>query len=646
MDFFAAQDQARRTSRRLVFAYIVATIAIVLGVTAIVGFALFSFSQNSYGLTPQQFLQDQAGTLIGTALLATMFIVGSTLYKTSVLSSGGGRVAVDMGGTLVPADVQDPLRRRLRNVVEEMAIASGVPVPEIYVLEEERGINAFAAGYTPADAAIAVTRGTLELLDRNELQGVVAHEFSHILNGDMKLNIRLMGVLFGIMVLGLIGRLIVRGGYHTSIVSSRRDRGAPVVLIVGLGLVILGGIGVFFARVIKAGVSRQREFLADASAVQFTRQSDGIANALKKIGGYSGGSKLTATDPEEVSHMLFGSGSKLSGMFATHPALGDRIKALDPSFRESDYPQVDPRSRRSAAVDEPRQTGLSDGVTTAFASGGEKVLAESIAETVGQPDNEHVEFARGLRASIPVALYDAAHSAELAYLLTVALVLDRSEKTLQRQLGLVREQLGSERATLVERFYKQLSATGPEYRLPLLEIAFPALKLRPAQELEYLVSLTTRLIEIDGDIELYEFCFYRILMSSLGQAVDPSGRRAAKRVRRRELQRAAVSLLRILADYGHDTPAKGKAAFAAGTASLGRWAEDYAYEVDRDLTVAILNRSLDVLLSLDGKGREVLLRAISATASHDGELSVSEAELIRAVCATLNYPLPPILVHR
>jgi hypothetical protein len=527
-----------------------------------------------------------------------------------------------------------------------MAIASGVPVPEIYVLEEERGINAFAAGYTPADAAIAVTRGTLELLDRNELQGVVAHEFSHILNGDMKLNIRLMGVLFGIMVLGLIGRMIVRGGYHTSVVSSRRNRGAPVVLIIGLGLAVLGGIGVFFARAIKAGVSRQREFLADASAVQFTRQSDGIANALKKIGGYSGGSKITATDPEEVSHMLFGSGSKLSGLFATHPALSDRIKALDPSFRDSDYPEIDLRSRRTVAPGESRQAAFADDVTTAFASGGEKVLAESIAETVGQPDNEHVEFAQGLRASIPDSLYDAAHSAELAYLLTVSLVLDRSGKTLPRQLGLIKDQLGSERAALVERFYQQLSETGPEYRLPLLEIAFPALKLRPAQELAYLVSLATRLIELDGDIELYEFCFYRILMSSLGQAVDPSGRRAARRVPRRELQRATVSLLRILADYGHDTPASRKAAFEAGVASLGRWAQDYAFEADRDLTVAILNRSLDVLLSLNSKGRESLLRAISATASHDGELSVSEAELIRAVCATLNYPLPPILVHR
>jgi len=346
VNFFAAQDQARRSSRRLVVVYIAATIAIVLGVTAVVGFALFSFSQSGYGYTPGQFIREQAPLLLGTALLTALFIFGSSLYKTSRLSAGGGKVAVDMGGTLVPTDVQDPLRRRLRNVVEEMAIASGVPVPEIYVMEEEHGINAFAAGFSPSDAAIAVTRGTLELLDRDELQGVIAHEFSHILNGDMKLNVRLMGVLFGIMVLGLIGRMVVRGGYHSSIVSSRRNRNAPVILIVGIGLVILGGVGVFFARMIKASVSRQREFLADASAVQFTRQSHGIASALKKIGGYSEGSKISATDPEEVSHMLFGSGTSLLGMFATHPPLVDRIQALDPGFKESDFPRVDPRQRR------------------------------------------------------------------------------------------------------------------------------------------------------------------------------------------------------------------------------------------------------------------------------------------------------------
>lgn len=646
MNFFAAQDQARRSSRRLVVVYIAATIAIVLGVTAVVGFALFSFSQSGYGYTPGQFIREQAPLLLGTALLTALFIFGSSLYKTSRLSAGGGKVAVDMGGTLVPTDVQDPLRRRLRNVVEEMAIASGVPVPEIYVMEEEHGINAFAAGFSPSDAAIAVTRGTLELLDRDELQGVIAHEFSHILNGDMKLNVRLMGVLFGIMVLGLIGRMVVRGGYHSSIVSSRRNRNAPVILIVGIGLVILGGVGVFFARMIKASVSRQREFLADASAVQFTRQSHGIASALKKIGGYSEGSKISATDPEEVSHMLFGSGTSLLGMFATHPPLVDRIQALDPGFKESDFPRVDPRQRRVETAHESQHAAFAGDITTVFASGSTKVLSESIADTVGHPEQEHIEFARKLRKSIPAELYDAAHSSELAFLLSIALVLDQSKRTIDRQFSLLQEQLGSERTEIIRRYYDELSTSSGEYRLPLLEITFPALKRRPMPELAFLVELTNRLIEVDGDIDLYEFCFYRIMMSSLGQAIDPTGTHGVRRSRRQELQSAATELLRILADHGHDSDQERIAAFAAGIATLGPWAHGAKYESDRECSVAKLNNSLDVLLGLNSKGQESLLRAVSATAAHDGQISVAEAELIRAVCATLNYPLPPILVHR
>ncbi len=648
MNFFAAQDQARRSSRRLVFAYIIATIAIVLGVTTLVGFAAMSYSEAGlgYNYTPLQFIRAQAPLLLITATITTLFILGSSLYKTSVLSAGGGQVASSMGGVLVPTDVQDPMRRRLRNVVEEMAIASGVPVPEIYVLEEEQGINAFAAGFSTSDAAIAVTRGTLELLDRDELQGVIAHEFSHILNGDMKLNIRLMGVLFGIMVLGLIGRMVVRGGFHSSIVSSRRSRGHPAIFVVGIGLVILGGIGVFFARAIKASVSRQREFLADASAVQFTRQSEGIANALKKIGGYSEGSKINATDPEEVSHMLFGSGASLSGMFATHPPLFERIQALDPAFKEGDFPRVDPRQRRVDSGDESSHSAFSGDLTTAFASGGVKVLADSIAESVGHPEQEHVAFAQSLRRSIPEDLYDAAHSSQLAFLLSIALVLDRSTKVVERQIVLLNEQLGSERTQIIRRYYELLAASNGEYRLPLLEISFPALKLRPAPELAYLVELTTRLIEVDGDIELYEFCFYRIMMSSLGQAIDPTGKREALKARRSELRSAAVDLLRIVADYGHDSDHERTAAFDAGIRRLGSWALDATFKSGREQTVTTLNRSLDILLGLNSKGQESLLRAVSATAAYDGKLSIAEAELIRAVCATLNYPLPPILVQR
>ncbi|MEJ2257309.1 MAG: M48 family metallopeptidase, partial [Woeseiaceae bacterium] len=467
MNFFETQDRARRTTRRLVIAYIIATLLIVAGVTLIVGFSLYTFTDAQYAYTPEQFAESNVGILAAAALITALVIVGGSLFKTAVLSSGGGAVARQLGGTQVSSDVTDPLRRRLRNVVEEMSIASGVAVPEIYVLEREAGINAFAAGSSPNDAAVAVTRGALEMLDRDELQGVIAHEFSHILNGDMRLNIRLMGVLFGIMVLALFGRFIVRGVYYGGSSSSRRDGGAAAIVIIGFGLLILGYIGMFFARIIKAGVSRQREYLADASAVQFTRQTEGIANALKKIGGYGHGSRIEATDPEEVSHMLFGSGARLAGLFATHPPLVERIQALQPNFRESDFAPVDRRTAQHAGSE------FGDAVR-GFAPGIAAVEVPyqpaSLAETVGNPSERHVRYARQLRESIPESLYSAAHSSEFSYLLVIALVLDSSGKVVDRQLAIARDQMGPQRARLLRRYYEDLQMIGVEYRLPLLEI--------------------------------------------------------------------------------------------------------------------------------------------------------------------------------
>ena len=638
MNFFEIQDKARCSSRRLVFLYIVSTALIIAGVSLIVGIALYGALGPGETFAFGPFFEQQASVLLATAIITAIFIAGATLVKTMQLSSGGGRVAQQMGGTLVPPDTRDPLRARLRNVVEEMAIASGVPVPEIYVLEHEMGINAFAAGYAPGDAAVAVTRGTLELLDRDELQGVIGHEFSHILNGDMRLNIRLMGVLFGIMALGLMGRMIFRGGYWSG-ASSRRGKGGGIVVIIGLGLIILGGIGVFCARLIKSGVSRQREYLADASAVQFTRQTDGIAGALKKIGGYEEGSLIKATDPEEVSHMLFGTGSKLSGMFATHPPLTERIQALDPNFNERDYPRVRPMERSVASergVDQ-RGSGIA-AATSALAAG---ISPSSISASVGQPTEEHISYATRIRQSLPESLYDAAHSSELSYLLVIALILDGRDATRERQLSLLLEKIGDERTRLIQQFYSEIQAAGAEYRLPLLEIAFPALRQRPNPQLEFLLKLTRRLIEIDGKVELHEFCFYRVLAANLRQVLHPSRKQKHKRAGREVVREAAVNLLRIVARCGHSNDQDAATAFAAGMSAFGEWGEDHEYNGDQLPTINDLEQSIDQLIALNAEGRQMLLDAVTQVVLHDELLTVPEAELVRTVCASLEIPLPP-----
>jgi Zn-dependent protease with chaperone function len=639
VNFFDAQDRARRSTRWLVIVYVIATALIVAGVTLVVAVAFHMVGETGRPADPS--------ILVATAILATLLIIGATVYKTARLSSGGGRVAIDMGGTLVPADVHDPLRRRLRNVIEEMAIASGVPVPEIYVLEQEMSINAFAAGFTPGDAAIAVTRGTLEILDRDELQGVIAHEFSHILNGDMRLNIRMMGVLFGIMVLGIIGRLILRSGYYSGLASSRRNRNAPVIMIVGLGLAVLGWIGLFCARLVKAAVSRQREFLADASAVQFTRQSEGIASALKKIGGYTAHSYIRSTDPEEVSHMLFAGGiSRLTSLFATHPPLIERIQALDPGFSEDDYPVVAEQMRSGAtrhASGEGQARGLVEEQAAAGTRAEQRTLPASIPDAVARPDPQQLAFAGQLRRSIPSEIYAAAHSPEQAWVLALALALDLNTLHSERQLRFVDEQLGVERGQQVRRYFGQIRKIGAVYRLPILEIAFPALKRRPVPQLEYLLELVRRLIELDGEVDLYEYCFFRVLTNSLEQAEDPSGRRKRRRSTKKAVRQAAIDLLRTVARHGHSSAEARASAFRAGAAEFGQWASDAEYGDETLQTVTVLDRSLTVLARTNSAGRKSLLQAVGKTVSHDGKMSVPEAELLRVICASLDCPLPPIL---
>jgi len=630
VNFFEAQDNARRATRWLVIVYIVATSLIVAGVTVLVA-----------GAFAQQGQQVDPALLVMVAGAATALIIGATLYKTARLSSGGGQVAVAMGGTLIPEGEQDPLRRQLRNIVEEMAIASGVPVPEIYVMEQEAGINAFAAGFTPGDAAIAVTRGTLELLNRDELQGVIAHEFSHILNGDMRLNIRMMGVLFGIMVIGLLGRLIMRGSFYGSVGSSRRSKNSGGVVALGIGLMILGWVGVFFARLVKAAVSRQREFLADASAVQFTRQSEGIANALKKIGGYKEHSQIKAADPEEVSHMLFAEGLKFSSLFATHPPLTERIQAIDPQFDASQYPDVRAHANSGQSASEDRRAAGFAAVSSTVAS-----TPASLAASVGRPGPEHIEYAKKLRQSIPDDISGAAHEPTQAYLLTLALIVDPSADAASLQFDLLRKKLGAERADTIRDYHTAIVKMGDAYRLPLLEIAFPALKRIPAQRLDFLLDMARELIEVDGVVDFYEFCVYRILSRTLSQAMAPATRQRKRRPASRSAVRAAATqVLSLLADRGHESLDEKRAAFKAGLAVFGDWSDEVEFTQQSIEAVALFDQSLDVLERMNSAAIQSLLEAINITAKHDGQVSTREAEMIRATCASLNCPLPPLLAQ-
>lgn len=628
MNFFEAQDRSRRRTRWLVVMFMVATLLIVAATTVVIeGFiGGFMGSQPGGGLSGQRALMI-AGAVLTCILLASAFRVAQ-------LGSGGARIAQEMGGTLVSGETQDLQRRRLLNVVEEMAIASGVPVPQVFVMEHEAGINAFAAGFTTADAAVAVTRGALDQLNRAELQGVIAHEFSHILNGDMRLNLRLVGILFGIIMIGQVGRMMMHSSRGVRISRNSRREGNSAALI-GIALFVVGAIGVLMARLIRAGVSRQREYLADASAVQFTRQTEGIAGALAKIGAGTGGSRLTQTDGEQISHMLFARGAQRAwfSAMASHPPLQSRIRKIDPGLAE--------RLSQAGWAPEAIATAPETAVSGFAAYGGEQTVAldtESITQRIGRPNDSDIAVAAGLRDALPATIEDAAHSPEWALYLVLALATSEDPTLRHHQFELLRPRIGEQRQQRTARFADAIHELGPHFRLPILELCFPALKERPSGQIRFLLELIDTMNEASLETTLGQYALRQLLEYSLDASLNPS--RAARRTRHLGQSRvadAAAELIGIVAAEGHEDNATAAPAQAAGLKILGLRQSGPRRQ---------LHDSDEVLQDLQGLiGRDLhrLLRALLATVTYDREVTLEEAEMMRLICAALGCPLPPMI---
>jgi Zn-dependent protease with chaperone function len=629
MNFFERQAQARRNTTRLVVLFALAVLGIVIAVD--LGVALV-FGAN-------------AATLAMASLL-TLGVIGlGSLYRVASLRGGGEPVALQMGGVPVPEDTTDHHLRRLRNVVEEMSIASGVPVPKIYVMEHEAGINAFAAGYSPADAVIAVTRGALERLNRDELQGVIAHEYSHILNGDMRLNIRLVGVLFGILMLGLIGRKILQHSYGF------RGRDGLPVLIAAMLAMLVGAIGLFFGRMIKASVSRSREVLADASAVQFTRQTSGLAGALKKIAGVEAGSRLAErADAEEVSHMLFGDGTGLRGLFATHPPLLQRIQALEPSFKPDNLERL--KAQWMAAppdgLDEDVRLGLAHahrGPALPLGDARLDVTPPMVAAQVAHPKNDDYLRADAIVMAIGEELHDIATRREHAMPLLLGLLLDGGARVRAMQHDEIVARLGKSLASEAGRLRDEhLENLHPMLRMPLAMIAFPVLRLRPRPELAIFLDTVHAVVHADGKVSLFEYCLGRMLETHLREALDPSRHARFGRRKPGNVKQEFATLLAVIAHAGNPgNPDEARRAYLAGMQRvLPRDHVPYAPPAEGITALDDVWGPLDML---DPLAKEVMVEALTAAASHDGRISVAEAELLRTICAVLHCPLPPMLEH-
>lgn len=658
MDFFAQQARVRRSSRRLVFLFVLAVAAIVAAVDLICAFLLI-------GPKPEALL---------FISIAVVVVIGlCSLYRVSSLSGGGGTVARGMNATLVPADTSNPAWKRLRNVIEEVAIASGVPVPEIWVMENEPGINAFAAGYTPADAAVCVTQGCLDKLSRDELQGVIAHEFSHVLNGDMRLNIRLIGLLFGILAIGIVGRFMM----YSSSGRSRRNSGN--LALAGLALFVIGYIGLFFGKLIQAAVARARESLADASAVQFTRQTDGIAGALKKIAALVDGSQLQASGRDEVRHMLFGD-ADMSSLFATHPPILERIRALEPQFDpkeldkivhdwvqaggDPDSVQLQPGPHQFAhAVHEfARADGDVDVHAPVFAhpAGGADVAgavanpavaagmpnraatlaitAAAIASQVGSPGAGDYSVAAALHARIPDGLAASARDPRGALAVVFALVLSDQADLQQKQVQSIGQAFDASLAQAARSALSQTTQLHPMLRLPLAQLAFPALKRRPRPELEKFVTTLDALIRADDKVELDEYCLAKLVKVQVIAALDPAANFQAGSVRLHDAEDSLRDLCALVAHFGADDEDAARRAFLLGMQEALPGGTPL-YAIPDDWQTA-LDGALDQLARLAPEGKQLTVRALTCAIAADGVVNVAESELLRVTCAALGCPLP------
>ncbi len=690
MDFFEAQARARKRTTRLVGLFALAVVGTILAgyFAAVFGLSHGYARRLPLGGFRARVVDDSIWQpqLFVMVTLGTLVVVGlGSLYKWHEFSDGGSAVAEGVGARLIQPGSAVPQERQLLNVVEEMAIAAGLPAPAVYVLDDEPGINAFAAGLTTGDAVVTVTRGTLDKLTRDELQGVIGHEFSHILNGDMRLNLRLTAIIFGILVIGLAGRGILWSlrGVRVSSRDSKNGGGAVIMIaLLGVALLILGYVGYFFGRLIQAAISRQREFLADASSVQFTRNPAGVTGALKKIGGYALGSTVSGHDTAQINHFFFAQSfqSNFGGFWATHPPVAERIQAVDPQW---DGKMFDPPQVLNPALDSFRaMPTMQKGVRTGPAAAG-LVGAASGAGAAGQsafrtPHSAigptpyrpaavmanagaltaaHFRHAQQLLHALPPGLREAAREPGRAPALVCGLLLAADPAIRSRQLTLVAEHAGADTAAALNALLVApqpgeggLVAPQPgegglvaglaaeEARLPLLQLAMPALRQLDADALAALLKTLDELVRADGEVTPFEFALQKMLARQLSLATEPNHR--VDFYSFDALARDIAVVLSVFARVGSNDEAAAATACAAGAAQLRQIESQLALIPADACGLAALDTAFDRLAAASPFIKQRTLLAAAQVIGADGVVTVQEGELHRALAAALDVPLP------
>ena len=646
MDFYTEQDNARRKTRWLVLLFVIAVLLLIgisniliaalvyfMGVTTLPALPVDTVDGVFLWFTWQRF------AWVCLAVMATIFVV--ILFKWAQLSSGGKGVAERLGGQRILPQTDDPDQQRCLNVVAEMALAAGLPVPPVYLLANERGINAFAAGISPGDAVIGITQGSLNNFNREQMQGVIAHEFSHILNGDMRLNIRLAAMLKGITFISDVGELVVRGGSRSRS-SSRSGGKSPQILMIGVALWVIGWLGGLFAGFIKAAVSRQRELLADASAVQFTRNPGGVADALKVIGGYVPGTLIVEARAAELSHIFFGQiASGLWQFFATHPPLEDRIRRIEPDWN-GEYISRDRESRYQGMPEDRkrRQQERRNAATAAAAVIAGAVLGQGAGSLVldAAADAEFPDLGEPPTGEISPQLAEQASEPFGANAIAYGVLMSRDPAEQETQLQLVAATGVQGMATTVRQLVGELQALSVEWRLPLLEMSLPALKCMSAEQYRLFKDTLLKITRTDQRVDLYEWCMYQVIRHYLDPEflqVKPSKPRHRKPVHVRQQLRTVIS---VLAWRGHADAVEREAAFARGVGSVGL--HNLQLRPQAECGVVEFSRAVTTLADCYPLLKPRLLKGMAQCAAHDGKLTAEECEILVAVAAVMDCPVP------
>jgi Zn-dependent protease with chaperone function len=636
MDFFAQQDHARKQTRLLVLLMILAVIAIVALVNVIAALS-WRWLQNGFS-----HVSYPNGFFLTNTLVTAGLIIGGTLVELFNLREGGDAVARMAGGRLLSSATYDAKERQLQNVAAEMALASGIACPKIYVLDKEESINAFAAGYNPNEAVIAVTRGTLERLNRDELQGVIAHEFSHVLNGDMRLNVRLIGVLFGLHMISGFGQHLIDAAINSSgLRNGKQNFSLRVFLVImGVALYITGYVGVVLGRIIKAAVSRQREFLADASAVQFTRNRDGIGGALRKIGGLSRetglGSRIHHPNAEQLSHLFIGSPLPrlVNGWFATHPPISERLRRLyGRSVELLDAPVL------QEAAAEP--TRLPDIPFQAGSFGAWKEAgAHPPPVARDMPDKPLLNAGMLLPPEIDSALHDPTAVAAVV----LALLVQRSRNTGRQQLL---EACLPEQAAVVMHMATLLADVPATAHLSVLDLAMPALRQLPPPQRSMLLKAVEDVINHDGQVSWHEFVLQTILVRRLGpQAGRAVPFRFATAAQIRKECTLLLSLVARVSFTGLPVPSELEVQRKFMQAAIhlpGFELSPADLHAASAITLTGIRRALEQANCLMPLAKPALVKALCKICETEGEFPPVCVDTLRAICSAIDAPLPPTI---